>query len=409
MAFSPAPLGRWALLGGLAGNAAGHAYVFAVLPPLGRQFGLSDMQTGLLLGLGALALILAAPAWGFAAERWGRRPVLLVGLAAAASGCLLLGLVVRAALDGDATALSGGDSLFAVLLVVRLLQSVLGGGLLPAAQAVMADTTPAAGRAGGMGRLGAAFGLGAILGAGLAWGLAEGRTGLGFMLAAALILVSLLAVARWLPEPGQPVRRQAISAIARGRLSLTRIGPFLAVTLMGVAVYALLQQVTGLRLQDAFGLAPAAAAAAAGGVLTLSAAAMVVAQALLVGWLGWSPRRLMVAGALAGLLAMMALPVVESRTALAIAMAAAGLGLGLLLPGNLASLSLRAGMQAQARAAGINAIGQGLGMVAGPVLGAALYQVAPAAPYLAAAVLLAAAGLVALLAGATERETADGR
>ena len=155
-------MGQLALFAGLLGNAAGHAFLFVVLPPLGRRMGFADLQTGVLLSLGALALIVAAPAWGVVSEKRGRRPVLLIGFAGVALAFALLGLVVSLRLDGTITIAVA----FALLLAVRVVQSLTSGGLLPAAQAYMADTTSADRRAGGMGRMAASFGLGSVVGAG---------------------------------------------------------------------------------------------------------------------------------------------------------------------------------------------------------------------------------------------------
>ncbi|MCA1971237.1 MAG: MFS transporter, partial [Caenispirillum sp.] len=71
-----------------------------------------------------------------------------------------------------------------------------------------------------------------------------------------------------------------------------------------------------------------------------------------------------------------------------------GGGLGLAVPGNLACLSLRAGATMQARAAGVNAIAQGIGLAAGPMIGAGLHPVSPIAPYAAAVVALSTLVLV---------------
>nr|MBL8457156.1 MFS transporter [Zoogloeaceae bacterium] len=57
-------------------NAAGQSFLNVVLPPLGRRLGFSDLQTGLILSVSALLLMLTAAAWGYASERIGRRPVI---------------------------------------------------------------------------------------------------------------------------------------------------------------------------------------------------------------------------------------------------------------------------------------------------------------------------------------------
>ncbi len=381
---------RLALFAGLLGNAAGHSFLFVVLPPLGRRMGFADIQTGALLSLGALALIVAAPAWGLVAEKRGRRPVLLTGFTCAAIALALLGLVIELRLGG-ALAVA---ATFGLLLAVRIFQSFGSGGLLPAAQAYMADTTSADRRAGGMGRMSASFGLGSVIGASLAWLFAGLGLSLGFAAIALLLAASGILCWRLLPEPQRP---EAVT-IAASRIELRRIWPFLLVTVLGVTTYALLQATTALRLQDTLGLTPEAATGRAGATLMATALAMVVAQGVLVGRLGWPPQRLMAAGATLSLAAMLTMALVTAYPALLAALCLLGLGLGLLLPGNLAALSLATGAGAQGKVAGVNAIGQGLGMVLGPLLGTALYQKSPIAPSLGGLALVGALCLLAVLA-----------
>ena len=374
----------------------GHSFLLVVLPPLGRRMGFADLQTGALLSLGALALIVSAPVWGVVAEKRGRRPVLLIGFAGVALALALLGLVVALRLDGTITIVAA----FALLLVVRVVQSLTSGGLLPAAQAYMADTTSADRRAGGMGRMAASFGLGSVAGASLAWVFAGISLPLGFAAVAAFVAVAGLVCWRALPEPQRAVDAATPAA---SRIELRRIWPFLIVTVLGVTTYALLQATTGLRLQDTLGLTPEAAAGHAGATLTATALAMVFAQGFLVDRLGWAPRRLMGVGAAIALVAMLAMALVPGYPALLGALCALGLGLGLLLPGNLAALSLATGVGAQGKVAGINAIGQGLGMVLGPLVGTALYQRDPLAPSLGGAALVAGICLLAAIAAASRK------
>jgi DHA1 family tetracycline resistance protein-like MFS transporter len=393
--------GQLALFAGLLGNAAGHSFLFVVLPPLGRRMGFADLQTGALLSLGALALIVAAPAWGIVAEKRGRRPVLLIGFAGVAVALALLGLVIALRLDGTIAIATA----FALLLAVRVVQSLTSGGLLPAAQAYMADTTSADRRAGGMGRMAASFGLGSVVGASLAWVFAGISLPLGFAALATFVAAAGLVCWRALPEA-----QRAADAVtpAASRIELRRIWPFLIVTVLGVTTYSLLQATTGLRLQDSLGLTPEAAAGRAGATLTATALTMVFAQGVLVGRLGWPPHRLLAVGAALALAAMLGLVFAPNYPVLLAAMAILGLGLGLLLPGNLAALSLATGPGAQGKVAGINAIGQGLGLVLGPIIGTALYQKAPVGPSLGGAVLIGGICLLALIAAA-RRTTAQNK
>ncbi|WP_247896480.1 MFS transporter [Azospirillum argentinense] len=377
-----------ALLGGLLANGAGHSFLLIVLPPLGRGLGFGDVRTGLLLSLSALLLVVAGPAWGHVCDRWGRRRVLVAGLGAAA----LFPAAMAAILAGHADGALSGEAAFALLLAARLVQSALSAGIMPAAQAVLADLTSADRRAGGMGMMGAAFGMGAILGGAFAWRMGGSAPVTALLIIAALIAAGTLAVWLRVEEPERGAARADGLAVAPTGAwpRLADIRPFLAITLCGLTAYSLLQQVTALRLQDSFGLPPVDSVQRGGAILALTMAVMVATQGLAVRWLDWSPIRLLRTGAAIAALAMATAALAPSFALLMAAMAGLGGGLGLLLPGNLAMLSLRTATDAQARTAGLNGIGQGLGMAAGPLLGAALHQLSPAAPYWAAAAILCA-------------------
>ncbi len=395
---SPLPV----LAGLVFANALGHTFLLVMMPGLGRQLGFSDAQTGLAVGLPLLMLSLTGPLWGMAADRVGRRPVLGVALMASAVSALCLALIVWQRLGG---ALSVGGAL-AGILGVRVVQGIFGGGLMPAAQAMLADATPPHRRAGAMGLMGAAFGIGSICAAALTWRI--GLTGAVTVLCALGGVMAFAAVAAMVLLPGHPWRgpdapplaaatgasgtgpaRTVLPALVRG------LWPCLVVTVFGLLTYSLLQQVTVLRLQDAFGLPANEAVKTAGGIMMLALAAMVTMQGCVGRVLRWGPARLLRLGGLLALAGGVAATLAPTVPVFAVSTALIGAGLGLVIPGNLASLSLRAGDRAQARAAGINAIAQGLGMGLGPVVGATLVPLSPLAPHAAGAVALAILCLVA--------------
>lgn len=371
-----------ALFGGLLANGAGHSFLLIVLPPLGRSIGFGDVRTGMLLSLSALLLVVAGPVWGHVCDRWGQRRVLLTGLAAAA----LFPATMAAILAGHGDRRLSTETAFALLLAARLVQSALSAGIMPAAQAFLADVTSTDKRAGGMGMMGAAFGLGAILGGAFAWRMGGTAPGTALLAIAALIVAGTLAVWLCVREPVRAAPLATAPAAGWPRPAVLR--PFLAITLCGLTAYSLLQQVTALRLQDAFGLTPVDSVQRGGAILAFTMAVMVATQGLAVRWLGWPPAHLLRVGAVVATLAMLAAALAPSPALLMAAMAGLGGGLGLLLPGNLAALSLRTAADMQARTAGLNGIGQGIGMAAGPLLGASLHQLSPVMPYWAGAAIL---------------------
>ncbi|GAG43576.1 unnamed protein product, partial [marine sediment metagenome] len=125
----------------------GFGIVLPVLPLWAEDFGASPLQIGLLTAVYSLMQFLAAPLWGRASDRVGRRPVILVALAGSAVAALLVGFAWS----------------LAALFVARILQGAAGASYV-AAQAYVADVTTTKDRARGMGLIGAAFGVGFVLG-----------------------------------------------------------------------------------------------------------------------------------------------------------------------------------------------------------------------------------------------------
>ncbi|MGE3539495.1 MAG: MFS transporter [Candidatus Tectimicrobiota bacterium] len=384
-----------ALLLGISATAIGRTFLFVVLPPLGRHLGFSDIQTGAVLSVAAILVIVVAPLWGAVTERIGRRPVLLLGFASVSLAPAAIGWVVAARLEGTVAALTA----LVLIGAIRFCQAALAGGLLPAAQAYMADVTPPERRVQGMGMLGAAFGVGAIVGPALAWRLGGDQVVTAFVLIGVLAAGGFLSACYFLSEPVRPVPHLVRSAA----IPFRQVWPFFFITFCSITTYGVVQQVTALRLQDTLGLSFQEAITRAGSALMLTSLMMVCVQALLVRGLRWPPERLLLLGAVGALLGMLGLAVASQYNAIVAAMVVFGGSLGLVFPGNLASLSVRTGEAAQGKTAGINAMGQGLGGATSPLLGATLHQLAPVAPYVVMSGFLVLVILLALLGSRLQR------
>lgn len=217
-------------------------------------------------------------------------------------------------------------------------------------------------------------------------------------LAMAFVAVGFVLILLLTREP-----RRHDGATDAGRLPPARIWPFVVITLIAFSAYAIVQQVMAPRLQDTLGFAPEDSIARAGVGLLVTALAMVVVQGVVVRAISWRPERLLAAGAVIGAASTLLCGLARSDEETLVVLVAFGIALGLLLPGNLTCLSLRAGPRAKGKAAGINMMGQWLGLAAGPLAGATLHQLSPFAPFAAATVLLAVAASLAAWA-ARERE-----
>lgn len=142
----------WPLLVAVAAlNMAGMTVVIPILPFIVRDY-LPDganlaVWVGLLEAINALCAFLASPVLGGLSDRYGRRPVLVLGAFGAAAGFLVFGF---------------GGGLWALVLG-RIIQGITAGDM-PAIYAYLADITPAAQRARRYGVLGAVSGTGFMVG-----------------------------------------------------------------------------------------------------------------------------------------------------------------------------------------------------------------------------------------------------
>ncbi len=179
-----AALGRLAvLMATVFVDMLGFLMILPLLPFYAERLGATPTQIGYLVASFSAAQLITAPLWGRLSDRWGRRPVLVVALAASGIAYIVFGLA---------------DSLW-MLFVSRIVQGA-GGGTTGVAQAYVSDTVRPEDRAKALGWLSAATNAGVTLGPALASLSAYfGPQAPGFV-AAGLCLLNALAAWRWLPE-----------------------------------------------------------------------------------------------------------------------------------------------------------------------------------------------------------------
>ncbi|GAB7094624.1 tetracycline resistance MFS efflux pump [Halolamina litorea] len=189
----------------------GFGVVIPILPYYVRSFAVSDAVIGLLAASYSLMQFLAAPTLGRLSDERGRRPVILLSLVGSTVAWTVFGVA------GEVGAIAGTAAGLAALFSSRMLAGAMGGNIA-AANAYIADVTPAERRAGALGLLGASFSLGFIFGPALG-GLAASdavvraadavlpdlvpttQYSLPSFLAAGLSLVALVLALRFLKEP----------------------------------------------------------------------------------------------------------------------------------------------------------------------------------------------------------------
>src|SRR5262245_2172087 len=186
-------------------DAIGFGIVLPVLPKLVMEVGHVDLPEatrigGLLLVSYALLQFLCGPLMGNLSDRFGRRPIIFVSLAAFAI---------------DYSVMAAAPTLL-WLFVGRSIAGVAGAVYAPA-NAYAADVTPPERRAQAFGFLGAAFGLGFIIGPALGGLVGELGLRAPFLLAAGMAGANLLFGIFVLPESLPKERRR--------KLSLARANP----------------------------------------------------------------------------------------------------------------------------------------------------------------------------------------
>ncbi len=208
--------------------------IIPVLPPLVGTFTTSPAEQAFWFGVVSFAFgfanFVGSPVIGALSDRFGRRPVLLIGFC---------GLALSFIVTGLATALWA-------LVVVRLFSGAMQSNLA-VANAYVADISTPDERARRFGLLGAMFGLGFILGPVMGGLLGAIDLQLPFFVAGALALVNLLYGFFVLPESLPPERRKPFRWRAANPVSSLRalsalegVRPLVAVVaLSGLAQFML--------------------------------------------------------------------------------------------------------------------------------------------------------------------------
>jgi DHA1 family tetracycline resistance protein-like MFS transporter len=367
----------------------GFGLVIPLLPFYAVRFGASPQQVTLLMAAYSLMQLFTAPLWGKLSDRVGRRPVLIVSMAAS---------VVAYWWIGSATALW-------MLFTARALAGACAGNIA-AAQAYIADITKPEERAKGMGLIGAAFGLGFIIGPALG-GLLAGNdpttadVETPAWVAAALSFVALCGVVLLLPE-SLPADRRGVRGSSRSRLSaisdvLRRpvLSRLILIFFLVILAFAGMESTFALWAIEQFGWGPRQVGYVFAYVGVLSA----LLQGGLIGPLSrrFGEERLLLCGlALIGV-GLLAMPTARNLAVLVLAMSALALGMGLTQPSLNSLISRRAGREEQGEVLGVSQSVGSLSRVLGPAAAGFFFgEFGRDAVFFWGAVLVAAALFVAL-------------
>ncbi len=359
----------------------GQSLFFALLPPIARDLGLSEVQVSAIFTLSAVLWVVMSPFWGRRSDIWGRKPVILMGLTGFGISTGGFGILLVMGQQGVMPLMT----LYLMMIFVRSIFGLFGSGTPSAAQAYVADRTSRAERTSGVAAIGAAFGMGTILGPGFAAILATVHLLAPFFALAAFALGGALAIALFLPERRRPVEL----ATERPRLKISdpRIRPFL---FMGVAVsmiQAAVMQVAAFFVMDTLQLDGAATAQLVGGGMMSMAMATLFAQLVVIPRANLSVRALLTLGILVNIVGVGLLLMPMGPGVFVCALTLQGLGMGLMRPAVAAGGSLAVTPEEQGAIAGLNSSTAAVGIIFVPVVAMPIYLILPTGPFWIAFVL----------------------
>lgn len=375
----------------------GQTVVFAVLPMLGRELKLHELVVTLpvlgwqfepremaitsLSALTALMFSIASPFWGRMSDRFGRKPIIIVGLLGYTIGTVTFNGVAHLGLAG----VMAGAGFYVLLVVARIFHAAIMSATFPAASAYVVDVTELKDRTKGMGKMGAFNQIGTMVGPALAWFVSISFLAPMYIQAGVTLLMALM-IWRYLP----PTSSHKFNAGQSKRLRYLdpRFRHFVFIGFVIFSMMGVVQQTLGFYFQDTLNLDGVRAAQMFSTAMMVSSAAMLVAQFGVVQRFNGPPINLVKLGLPFSIAGYFILANAGSLPFLLLAMGLFGLGMGMAGPGYNVSATLAVEPHEQGALAGLLGSAAGMGFVVGPVFGGFLYRLNPHYPYWCAALVL---------------------
>lgn len=375
----------------------GYSLAMPLLPFYIEKFGVGGTELGWLMSTYSLMQLICAPIWGIISDRYGRKPILAIGI---------LGYTITLFLFGLAQS-------FLMLFLARTLSGILSSATQPTAMAYIGESTEQKEKSKGMGQLGAMVGLGVIIGPLMGGYLSANSLSLPFFVGSGLAFIALLLVIFLLPEskpvssstgnlhpPNQPVPTSQLDSVNHPRI----LDIYLSIILSPAGILLLLifimsfgmtnfQGMIGLYAVDKF----AFNTKQVGAIWMVMGIVLIIGQGFLVGPLTkkFGDLSLIKIGLFGGAIGFALVAFAIDYITVLLALGFFILALALISPALNSYISNFAG-EHQGTVMGLNSAATNLGKVVGPLWGGYIYDINIDYPFFSGAATLLLGLLVSL-------------
>jgi DHA1 family multidrug resistance protein-like MFS transporter len=328
---------------------------------------------------------MCAPVWGTLSDRYGRKPILILGVMGNALSHLLFALSTE----------------LWMLFAARIMAGMLSSATMTTAMAYITDSTSNEERAGGMGILRAALGVGIICGPGLGGWFSSVSLSFPFILAAVLSILALLPVCLVLPESlpqeGRPCRAMGMRDFQFGAFGQALFGPMGFLLLLAFLLsfgLTSFEGIFGLYALKLYGYGPERL----GTIIVLIGIISVIMQGMVTGPLSkrWGEAYIIQSSLIACAISFFLMLQANTFYEVLLAVSFFVISSSLLRP-TVASLISKRTTIAQGKAMGLSNSFMSLGRVFGPACAGFLFDVKMSYPFLSCAVVMMICFLGSLL------------
>jgi MFS transporter, DHA1 family, multidrug resistance protein len=353
----------------------GIGLVIPVLPTLMNELGITGATVGYLTAAFAIAQLIFSPFAGKAADKLGRKIMIVIGLF----------------IFGISEFLFGLGKEIELLFISRILGGISAAFIMPSVTAFIADITNLDTRPKALGYMSAAISTGFIIGPGIGGFLAEFGTRIPFFFAGALGTLAAILSIILLSEPDRTEEEGNNGQTTEGKIGFKRITMpkyFVAFILIFIASFGLaaFESFFSLFVDHKFGFKPSDIAI----VITGGAIFGAVSQVILFDKLTriWGEIKLIRYSIIVSALLVFLMTIVHSYFSILLVTFIVFVGFDLFRPAVTSYLSNIAGNE-QGFVGGMNSMFTSLANISGPIIGGILFDIDINFPYYFATVILA--------------------